>query len=185
MKKTIILFGLLFSVIGYSQEDNPKTTFGFKAGVNFSNLHYDFGAAETKNQDIFVISSTNAFGGFYANFPLNEKLSIQPELLASYSEDFIFAEIPLHLNYKLGKKLDLVFGPKMSYIVDEEHGNTFFSTRSAVSFDVGLKYWLTSKLSLEAIYSLGITSQKEHSISDLQRNKYYRNEFRVSLGYRF
>ena len=107
MKKTIILFGLLFSVIGYSQEDTSKTTFGIKAGLNFTNS-YDF----SKIRGFEVISaSTTAFGGFYANFPLTEKLSIQPELLLSYSEDYIFVDVPLHLNYKLGK-MDLIFGPK-------------------------------------------------------------------------
>lgn len=184
MKKTIILFGLLFSVIGYSQEDTPKTTFGIKAGLNFSNLYaYSKIGGYTVRDNI--IPTTNAFGGFYANFPLTEKLSIQPELLVSYAEDFIFVEVPLHLNYKIGKKLDLVFGPKMNYLADEAIGNSIYSTRSAISFDAGLKYWLTKRVSLEALYSQGITSHKENNLLSLEKSNYYRNEYRVSLGYRF
>ena len=65
--------------ISYAQSKPvPPASFGFRAGVNSSNFRLkDFSEGVTTKGKIELVS------GVFANFPVTNKFSIQPELLYS------------------------------------------------------------------------------------------------------
>ena len=83
MKNSIkaIMYGVIFSLSifvtynGYSQEASALPKFGFKAGVNFTNLY----VGNVQDENVKV----GAVAGFYAKLPIATGISLQPELLYS------------------------------------------------------------------------------------------------------
>ena len=124
MKNLAIILGLLTSILSFSQE----IKWGVKGGMNINNL-------SDADNTIFGDSKIKLgvhFGGFL-EYPINERFSIQPELLfstqgakfdKSFAEDNQFASIkkninltyltlPIMLKYKLIEKLKVEFGPQL------------------------------------------------------------------------
>lgn len=110
----IAILGLSNSIIA---ED---VNFGLKTGLNISN--FTGGDADRNNILNFHV------GGF-AEFELNEKFSLQPELLysrqGSEAENSIkikvdYLAIPLMAKYYLSEKFSLEAGPQVSFLVNDK-----------------------------------------------------------------
>lgn len=130
MKKIILTSFILCSAIAFSQE----IKFGAKVGLNVSSLRGNYPAEidETKSKIGFHI------GGF-AEYEINEKFALQPELLLStqggsselieyygggtYFESFkqtpklTYLNLPIMLKYKIIEKLSIEFGPQIGYLI--------------------------------------------------------------------
>lgn len=133
MKKIILTSCILFTVVAFSQE----IRFGAKAGLNVSSLrgNYPKDVDETKSRIGFHI------GGF-AEYEIDDKFSLQPELLIStqggsfevrndyydssmgnYYESFTqtpkltYLNLPIMLKYKVLEKLSIEFGPQIGYLI--------------------------------------------------------------------
>jgi len=153
---TVCFLGLIFSANAQDSGSSTSLSFGIKGGVNFTNLY-----VEDVN-DNNVLTSFNA--GLFANFPLSESVSIQPEanfsrkgaelvydnLLASGTARFKlnYLEMPLLLKLNVTKNLNLHFGPYLAYLMDaqitnETDGGSFnfeenISNEDLNKFDYGL-----------------------------------------------
>ncbi|MCU0350229.1 MAG: PorT family protein [Flavobacterium sp.] len=153
---TVCFLGLIFSANAQDSGSSTSPSFGIKGGVNFTNLY-----VEDVN-DNNVLTSFNA--GLFANFPLSESVSIQPEanfsrkgaelvydnLLASGTARFKlnYLEMPLLLKLNVTKNLNLHFGPYLAYLMDaqitnETDGGSFnfeenISNEDLNKFDYGL-----------------------------------------------
>jgi hypothetical protein len=130
MKKIILTSFMLCSVFGFSQE----IKFGAKVGLNLSNLRGDYptGIDEHNSKIGFHI------GGF-AEYEINDKFTLQPELLfstqgntygykdyygggsyydgADYNLKLNYLNLPVILKYKIIEKLSIDFGPQIGYLM--------------------------------------------------------------------
>jgi opacity protein-like surface antigen len=130
MKKIILTSFMLCSVFAFSQE----IKFGSKVGLNLSNLRGDYptGIDEHNSKIGFHI------GGF-AEYEINDKFTLQPELLfstqgntygykdyygggsyydgADYNLKLNYINLPIILKYKIIEKLSIDFGPQISYLM--------------------------------------------------------------------
>lgn len=185
MKRLIYVVFLILNSIVYSQiEEVPKTTFGVRAGINMTDLKIQSNIFPNSNGD-GTYATTTLFGSFFTNFKLNQKLSLQPELGLTFSDDLIFVEVPLFVNYEFSKKITSFIGPKYSYLANENYNDALFTTRSSFSVDLGLRYNITSKFFIDATYSLPLTTQKQTYFTPFNTVQYSRTELRLGVGYRF
>lgn len=130
MKKIILTSFMLCSVFAFSQE----IKFGAKVGLNLSNLSGDYpiGIYEHNSKIGFHI------GGF-AEYEINDKFILQPELLfstqgntygykdyygggsyydgADYNLKLNYLNLPIILKYKIIEKLSIDFGPQIGYLI--------------------------------------------------------------------
>ncbi len=130
MKKIILTSFMLCSVFAFSQE----IKFGAKVGLNLSNLRGDYptGIDEHNSKIGFHI------GGF-AEYEINDKFTLQPELLfstqgntygykdyygggsyydgADYNLKLNYLNLPVILKYKIIEKLSIDFGPQIGYLM--------------------------------------------------------------------
>lgn len=187
MRQFFFLFLLFLVYSTYSQTEDPRnTTFGFRLGINSSTLSIE-PHMNTNNNDFGAgkYGTTTLYGSFFSNFKITPKLSLQPELGLTYSDDLFFVEVPLFLNYDFSNKFTGFIGPKYSYLTNANYNNALFSTRSSFALDLGLRYNITPKWFLDASYSLHLTSQKQTYFTPFNTIEYYRSEFRIGIGYRF
>lgn len=126
MKSKILLIGLTVSVIGLSATAQ-NTSFGVRAGVNFTNINGKDGAGNDLDGKI----KTGFNAGINAEIPIAEDFYVQPGLLFTtkgakdknwdkVKYQLAYLEVPVNLLYKpeLGDgKLLLGLGPYVAYAV--------------------------------------------------------------------
>lgn len=150
--KSLAAFAILGLTLTSAQAQTDSSTgahFGIKGGVNFSNIYTD------EVDDNNVLTSFNA--GLYANFPVGDILSIQPEVLysrkgAKLTSD-VFGETEFRLNYievpvlakvNITENLNVHAGPYFAYLVDSKVKNDdlgvdeTFNNDDFNKFDVGI-----------------------------------------------
>ncbi len=133
MKKlllSIIALALMFQTNAQENAVTKSLQIGAKAGVNLSTL----------TGDISGIKGRTSFHlGGVAEFPISEKLSIQPELLfssqgAKYSDEgsliLNYLQVPVMGKYYVMDELSLELGPQFGYLLSaklkydsDENGN--------------------------------------------------------------
>ena len=121
---------MLCSAIAFSQE----IKFGAKVGLNLSNLRGDYPAGIDEHN-----SKIGFHIGGFAEYSINEKFSLQPELLfstqgntygykdyygggsyydgADYDLKLNYLNLPILLKYKVIEKLSIEFGPQIGYLM--------------------------------------------------------------------
>lgn len=131
MKKKLLFTFLLISSFAFSQSN---ITFGAKAGISVSNLRGDYPNGIDENKSKIGLN----FGGF-AEYEINEKFTLQPELLFStqgntygykdyygggsyydgveYNLKLNYLNLPIILKYKIIEKLSIDFGPQIGYVI--------------------------------------------------------------------
>ncbi|WP_310556915.1 porin family protein [Flavobacterium sp.] len=142
--KTIMAIALLIShsqfTFSQNSSDSSKLKFGFKGGVNFSNLYTD------NVEDTNVLTGFNA--GLFAKLPITSSLAIQPELLyttkgakLTYNNYFVngaakfnlnYIELPVLLVINLTNNFNIHAGPYIAYLVD---GNAINDSQGTL-FDI-------------------------------------------------
>jgi hypothetical protein len=122
---------LIFITLNTASAQDNATKFGVKGGVNFSNLY-------TENvDDNNVLTGFNV--GFFANLPLSDNISLQPEISYSgkgaelvYSNALVsgtaqfklnYIEVPLLLVVNVTKNFNIHVGPYAAYMVSAKTTN--------------------------------------------------------------
>ena len=130
MKKNILTSLMLCSAFAFSQE----IKFGAKVGLNLSNLRGDYPAGIDEHNSKIGFN----IGGF-AEYEINDKFTLQPELLfstqgntygykdyygggsyydgAEYNLKLNYLNLPIILKYKIIEKLSIDFGPQIGYLI--------------------------------------------------------------------
>ena len=130
MKKIILASLILFSTGTFAQEIN----FGVKAGINISNLRGDYPDVIDENK-----SKIGFHIGGFAEYEINDKFTLQPELLfstqgntygfkdyygggtyydgAEYNLKLNYLNLPIIIKYKVIEKLSIDFGPQIGYVL--------------------------------------------------------------------
>lgn len=138
--RALLFFLLVFSFyVGNSQVD-----FGVKGGVNITFFKVNEGDFGTTPE-----SDTGFYGGFFADFIIDDGFHIQPEILYKGVGDFEFINAPIYLKYDISNDFHILLGPSLNYFFD------FFTNKFKVRADVSLDYDLGSRLSLHMKYTLG------------------------------
>lgn len=164
-------------------KDHKKTVttrFGFKGGFNRSHIK----GVETDGDRTGYIGG-ELYGAFFGDTRLNETLSLGYEFLFSWTDDYHFVEIPLHLKYNFYDKWSAFAGPKLDILVDNDGdagGNYQFKT-FGVSAELGVQYNITRAFFAETRYAKSFTEQVTDFVLDINNGK--RNTFRIGLGIRF
>jgi len=176
----ILILGMSNSIIAQNVD------FGVKTGLNISN----FTGGDVDKNSLFGFH----VGGF-AEFKLNEKFSLQPELLYSTQgtevENLVkikvdYLTIPLMVKYYLSENFSIEAGPQASFLVNDkaefDDSSIPDADIDASSFDFGLNvgvgYNFTSHLFAQVRYNYGITTVGENP--DVKNSV-----FQISLGYKF
>ncbi|PKG42755.1 porin family protein [Psychroflexus sp. MES1-P1E] len=190
MKKTIMKRILLLSTIAILGLSNSmiaqNVDFGLKTGLNISN----FTGGDVGENSLFGFH----VGGF-AEFKLNKKISLQPELLYSTQGSEVqnslkikvdYLTIPLMVKYYLSEKFSVEAGPQASFLLNDkaefDDSSIPDADIDASSFDFGLNaglgYNFNSNLFAQVRYNYGITTVGENP--DVKNSV-----FQMSLGYKF
>lgn len=188
MKKLIlstIALGAL-SLGAYAQ--TPDLKLGAKAGVNFANI---------TDSDGDMITSFHV--GVLAEIFVNEKFSIQPEVLYSSqgsSEKLAGSDIKLKLDYinvpimakyYLMDGLNVQAGPQVGFLTTSElEGVDVKDAMQKVDFGInlGAGYELPMGVFFDARYNMGLTKIAK-SENDNDNNKPKNGVIQVSVGYKF
>ncbi len=159
MIKKITLF-VAVALIAISA--SAQLEFGVKGGVNLANLGGDVN--DTKMKIGFMV------GGF-ANYAVNDQLSVQPELMFSqagckydaggdtYKIDLNYIVLPVMVKYSFGA-INLQAGPQFGYLLSAKDDGTDIKD-GMKSIDLGLNIgagYQMDKIGIEARYNLGLSN---------------------------
>jgi hypothetical protein len=214
MKSKVLLFALAATALTLTSKAQDKTTFGVRAGVNFTNLTGD---------DLDDLDMKTGFNiGVNAEIPVASDFYLQPGLLFSTkgakqkianADDLKFnisyLEIPVNFLYKptLGSgKLLLGFGPYVGIAVGgkikqgsndvdikfkndlstaEQNGNDNYLKRLDFGGNLLAGYELSSKISIQLNAQLGMSSLYPKVEGEKPDDKMKNTGFGISVGYRF
>lgn len=210
MKKLILGLAVTASSLAFAQQtpsssSNP-VTFGIKGGMNVSSLSKDEGLDDQKSKIGF-----NA--GVFANIPVAESFSVQPEVLYSQygakadytllgtkyssSTKLDYIAVPVMFQYNLIPNLYLEAGPEFGFLVsaknkikNENNGDSSTSDNykddlKTFNFGIGIGagYYFTPNFGLTARYVAGLTDVAKDRPNGSDAVK--NNVFQVGLAYKF
>ena len=222
MRSKILLSLFVFSF--FTCTLHAQVSKGLRAGVTFSNWRGD--AANTINDLVNVTSGilkteskTGFFAGGYLEIPLSDMVSVEPGLYyaqkgymlrGNYSIDkldFIganasakvtshYIDLPVVLNVKPVKGLELFAGPQISYLAKSDLkiqagalGISFFNktldmTDQMNRVDLGL----TGGIGYTFDNGFNVSASYDHGLSKLDRNdnfKAYNQAVKIGVGFKF
>lgn len=171
MKKLLLTLIVMLGITAISQAQETK--FGVTAGYN--NL--------TEKAKAEGLSFSQSYSGFYvgalAEFNLNEKWSIQPEVLASFVEESTVLYVPVFVKYYVVEKINVQAGVQGTTFLEEtpDEINSF-----GLDLGFGAGYDINEHFFLEARYTFELTNRYAGEVSGLKDKI---NTFAVGVGYKF
>lgn len=182
MKKLLLTTGITFLLIfnAQAQEDTDfiknKTTFGVKGGFNYSFLY----SSENLN-----LSDSDVYIGLFSDTRLSEKLSFQSELLYSTSSGHRFVEVPLLIKYHINDKWQVFAGPSLSFSMNNDRNiNNRRIEPLGISSVIGVQYNFSKRFFIEGFSNLALTNQINSPYNN-PNTSFFRNTFRIGIGYKF
>ena len=203
--KKILTSALVVGVtaLGFSQE----LRWGVKGGINFANLRGDKTITEYDSDGSSSVTPGSNKGkvgfhiGAFVEYPINEKLTFQPELLIStqgaefennyYEENraysskatsnkvskvnLTYLEVPIMFKYNVVEKLNVEFGPQIGFLIGAKNNMVYTDTTIDTS---------TNGVSRD-VFSLSLKGTKGGTVSDGDEDIYYKKMKSVDLGLNF
>lgn len=172
-----LIITLTFATVIASAQSKHPTTFGFKAGINWSVIN-----GRELDGTFTGFFGTEAYAALFADAELNTKWKFESELLFSWTDEYMFLEIPLHWKYLVAKKTYILLGPKLDMVISNDDEMYDFTTLG-LSVELGVQYEFTKRIFSELRYSQGLVKQVTDRGLDIYGGK--RNTLRLGLGVRF
>lgn len=147
----VVLCFIVAAISVNAQDLNIKV--GVKGGLNKTFFNVDmqeFGSYST--------NETGFYAGLFMEFPIDDYLSIQPEVLYISVGDFDFLNVPIYAKYEVANRLYLMAGPSVSYFFD------FFTSKVKIGADISTSYDITSNLDGHIKFALGIDELAPHGL---------------------
>ena len=176
MKYALVLFLCFSTSMALAQREHP-TYFGFKGGLNRSVIN---GHEPNGTSTGFI--GLELYASLFADSRLGERWRIENEILFSFTDDYYFIEIPLHIKYQVFNKTFIFAGPKLDIIVNPDDEMYNFNN-FGVSVEIGAQYEFAKRFFAEIRYSQGLFKQINDYALDIYDGK--RNTLRLGLGIRF
>ncbi|CAM3026005.1 PorT family protein [Chryseobacterium flavum] len=195
MKKIFLGLALIAGTFTFAQKTSTNTSsspvrFGLKAGLNVSGLSNDAWN-----------SKAGFYGGVFANIPVAQDFSIQPEVLYSgmgakaesnsdvkLNMDYI--SVPVMFQYNALPNLYLEAGPQFSFLLSsklKDNSNSLDVKDGMKTFDFGLGigagYYFTPNIGVNVRYVAGLSDTLENRPNGT--NSLKNNVFQVGLAYKF
>ena len=195
MKKIFLGLALVAGTFAFAQKTSTNTAasspvrFGLKAGLNISNI---------SNSD--TNSKAGFYGGAFANIPVAQDFSVQPEVLYSgmgakskyNSSDKInldYIAVPVMFQYNALPNLYVEAGPQFGFLVGAKlktNSGSLDLKDSTKTFDFGLGlgagYYFTQNIGVNVRYVAGLTDIAKNRVGgDSSKN----GVFQVGLAYKF
>ncbi|PKF75930.1 porin family protein [Chryseobacterium sp. PMSZPI] len=196
MKKIFLGLALVAGTFAFAQKTSTNTAasspvrFGLKAGLNVSNI---------SNSD--TNSKAGFYGGVFANIPVAQDFSVQPEVLYSGmgakskydSSDKInldYIAVPVMFQYNALPNLYLEAGPQFGFLVGAKlktNSGSLDIKDSTKTFDFGLGlgagYYFTPNIGVNVRYVAGLTDIAKNRVGNSDSSK--NGVFQVGLAYKF
>ncbi|MCC3215025.1 MULTISPECIES: porin family protein [Chryseobacterium] len=197
MKKIFLGLALVAGTFAFSQKTSTSTAssspvrFGVKAGLNISTL--------TEND---FNSKAGFYGGLFANIPVAQDFSFQPEVLYNgmgakikgtndIKVNLDYISVPLMLQYNALPNLYVEAGPQFSFLINSKlkaDSNSADAKDLFKGFDFGIGlgagYYFTDNIGITARYVAGLTDVAKDR-PDLSEDKAKNGVFQVGLAYKF
>lgn len=197
MKKIFLGLALVAGTFAFSQKTSTSTAssspvrFGVKAGLNISTL--------TEND---FNSKAGFYGGLFANIPVAQDFSFQPEVLYNgmgakikgtndIKVNLDYISVPLMLQYNALPNLYVEAGPQFSFLINSKlkaDSNSVDAKDLFKGFDFGIGlgagYYFTDNIGITARYVAGLTDVAKDR-PDLSEDKAKNGVFQVGLAYKF
>ncbi|MFN3942026.1 MAG: porin family protein [Flavobacterium sp.] len=201
MKKII----LILCFIGLIANAQTKS-FGMKAGMNLASLRLSINDLSD--------SSDSRFGanfGFFAEFPVSKKITIQPEILYTMTGGSVTDEgqrgsfglnyiaFPIMVKYYTTPKFSMEFGPQFAFLAESTfnlgnitvNANELFNNFD-LGFGIGVNYEASNKVFLNFRYTLGLfniasAEYQRAVIEEVNASSFTmkNNVIQFGIGYRF
>jgi hypothetical protein len=135
MKKILLMIIAFTAMTGISSAQNNETDFredlqfGFKAGLNYSNVY------DTQGEEFDADAKVGLAAGAFASIPIGKYLGLQPEILFSqkgfqatgvilgstykFTRTTSYIDVPLYFAFKPSEFLTLLAGPQYSYLIKQ------------------------------------------------------------------
>ncbi|WP_278353072.1 porin family protein [Chryseobacterium gleum] len=194
MKKIFLGLALVAGTFAFSQKTSASAAstspvrFGLKAGLNISTI-------SNNNAN----SKAGFYGGVFANIPVAQDFSVQPEVLYSgqgakakansnikLNTDYI--AVPVMLQYNLIPNLYVEAGPQFAFLISAKgkgNGATVDVKDDFKTFDFGLGlgagYYFTQNIGVNVRYTAGLTKIAKEDDGDSSKN----GVFQIGLAYKF
>ncbi|OCA73814.1 porin family protein [Chryseobacterium arthrosphaerae] len=193
MKKILFGLALVAGTFTFAQKTaaSSPVRFGLKAGLNISTV--SGGDSSSK---------AGFYGGAFANIPVAQDFSFQPEVLYSgmgakakansdLKVNLDYISIPLMLQYNALPNLYLEAGPQFSFLINSKlkyKSNSTDGKDVFKGFDFGLGigagYYFTQNIGVSARYVAGLTDVIKNR-PDLSDDKSKNGVFQIGLAYKF
>ena len=191
MKKLLFIAVIaILSSLNVSAQETPsstkETSYGVTAGFQSTNFKLSL-----KNLIENEVDAEGFFIGLFAEFPLSEKFSIQPEFhysrVTKDGESIDNLILPVFLKYYITEKFNVMSGLQFDYFTEKDLGDI---KRFGLGLGIGLGYDITDSILISSRYSFGITDRIDSleviddsiDSSDFSAKT---NIFQIGLGYRF
>ncbi|SMO44927.1 Opacity protein [Chryseobacterium rhizoplanae] len=194
MKKILLGLALVAGTFTFAQKTSTSTAssspvrFGVKAGLNISTI---------SNSDLN--SKAGFYGGVFANIPVAQDFSVQPEVLYSgmggkaksnsnvkLNTDYI--AVPVMLQYNLIPNLYVEAGPQFGFLISAKgkaNGSSVDVKDNLKTFDFGIGlgagYYFTQNIGVNLRYTAGLSDVPKNNPGDASRN----GVFQIGLAYKF
>lgn len=194
MKKIFLGLALVAGTFAFSQKTSASVAssspvrFGLKAGLNISTI-------SNSNAN----SKAGFYGGVFANIPVAQDFSVQPEVLYSgqgakaksnsdikLNTDYI--AVPVMLQYNLIPNLYVEAGPQFAFLISAKgkgNGASVDVKDDFKTFDFGLGlgagYYFTQNIGVNVRYTAGLTKIAKEDDGDSSKN----GVFQIGLAYKF
>lgn len=194
MKKSFLIV-VVCLVLGM-RSATAQIGYGIKAGLNISSVKFNASYEGDFN------SITGFYVGPFANVPLIDRFSIQPELLLSrqgYSYDHpflnhdpkfenLYLNVPVMLLCTVIEKLRLEAGPQIGFLVhstsklgDESEDSKELFMPTDIGINLGVNYQLPMGILVGLRYNFGLANISEDTDDGVESVK--NRVFSVGIGY--
>jgi len=144
MKYNNILFSFILLLFILKCNAQSNAGFGIRGGLNLT----FFKVQEAQFGDN-IETEAGFYGGFFADFEIDEIVSLQPELLYIHLNDFRFINAPIYAKLHLSDKLSFMAGPSLNYFFD------FFNNKFKVRADIATTYNITAATDIHVKFVIG------------------------------
>ena len=180
MKKIILT---AVAVFAFSFANAQDTKYGVKGGLNMSNNSADGSKSITSFH----------LGGF-AQFKMNDKFAIQPELLYSAQgakTDFgtlnlNYINIPVMAKYNVADAFSIEAGPQIGFLMSATFASVDVKdtcNSTDFGFNLGAGYDLNETMSLGLRYTMGLSNVEKDVAGQASNSK--NSNIQLSFGYKF
>lgn len=120
---------------------------------------------------------------FLPEIQLGTNLSVRSQMVFSYTENYHFIQLPLHVRYQLNDKWSVFTGPKLDTFLDRtgRYGDAFNAFGTAI--DVGLRYDATENIFAEISYSYSLSNQSTNAAYPFYAGQ--KSTLQIGSGFKF